>query len=629
MLSLAGRARTSTAGGRIGSVATGGVGMSKRGAWWVVAAMSTGCGDDVAGSVGTGTGTDSGSSGGASTSTTTGATDTATPTTGGPGTISEGMSTGTSEAVTLTGTGSSGEGSSTDGSSTGAGTSTGDGTGSETSDGSTSDGSTGDGTDSSTGEPLLCGDPVESMGAAVTFGGLGGEQPLGFGVGADGARYSGGVFFGPSVDLKPGGGAVFPAQGNSGNMWLNKVAVDGSYVYGYTWPTISGYHCYVWSFAPDTDGSVYVVGHFVGDLDLDPGPGVDKHKAGDGKGDLAGFMIKLGPDGKYQWGRHWGSDWTTAFSVVMAPDGALYVTGYFGGNIDLDPGVGSDPYMASGVGNATDGYLSKFDHDGNYLWGRTWGAGGEVYSYDVAVDADGNPVVSGTTGGPADLNPGPGMQVHNALGLADTFVERFLADGTWSWAFAVGGANYEQINDITVDPMGRVWIAGGFNSASIDLDPGVDMAVLVNMGQNYDGFVARYAADGKYEQSLALAGQGHDNLWGITTDCHGGVYVAGHFSQMIDLDPGVGVAMHSSGGESDPFLVALDDVGAYRWSRSWPNSGSGGAQGVAIDEDQMVHAQINFYGQIDADAGPGALNFASKGDQDVLLQRLRPSNGDW
>jgi hypothetical protein len=603
-----------------------------RSAWWVAAAVSTGCGDDVASSNGTSTGGTSTGSSGATSSSSGGESSGATPTSSdGSGTDSAGLSTGSSGAVTVTGSSSSstGEGSTTG--STGEGSTTGS-TGEGSTTGSTGEGSTGSsGGDSSTGEPLLCGDPVESQGAAVTFGGLGGEQALGFGVGVDGSRYSGGVFFGPSVDLKPGGGAVFPAQGNSGNMWLNKVGVDGSYQYGYTWPTLDGYHCYVWGFAPDIDGSVYVVGHFVGDLDLDPGAGVDKHKAGGGKGDLAGFLMKLGPDGKYQWGRHWGpaAGSATAFGVALAPDGALYVTGYFAGTMDLDPGAGSDPHTATGVGNATDGYLSKFDHDGNYLWGRTWGAGGEVYSYDVAVDADGNPAVSGTTGGPADLNPGPDVQIHNALGLADTFVERFLADGTWSWGFAVGGDNYEQINDITVDPTGRVWIAGGTSSASIDLDPGAGSAVQMNMSQSYDGFVARYGPDGKYQQSFAVAGKEHDNLWGITTDCHGGVYVGGHFSQTIDLDPGPGMAMHSSAGASDAFLLALDDAGAYRWSRSWPNADSGATQGVGVDGDQMVHAQITFYGDIDADAGVGKLTFPSKGDEDVLLQRLRPSSGDW
>ena len=577
---------------------------------WAVLGAVVGCGgDDVA----TGSASEGASSGGSSSSSSgsgSGSTGLV-PTTGASGTESEtaGSSTGsssgdaTSTGLVTTGGTSSGE-SSTSGSDTSSG-------------------------ESSTGEPLLCADAVESAGGAVSFGGLGGEQALGFAVGADGSRYSGGVFFGPSVDLKPGGGAVFPAQGDSGNMWLNKVAADGSYVYGYTWPTINGYHCYVWGFAPDEDGSVYVVGHYVGKLDLDPGPGVDVHVAGNGAGDLGAFMIKLDAAGKYQWGRSWGSDWTTAFGVALAGDGSLYVTGYFGGAIDLDPGAGMDKHTATGIGNATDGYLSKFDHDGNFLWGRTWGAGGEVYSYDVAVDADGNAAVTGTTGGPADLDPGPGMQVHVGQGLADTFVMHFAGDGTWNWGFAVGGSGYEQINDVWLDSLGKVWVVGGFSSPEIDLDPGPGVVSFKNMSQDYDGFVARYDPMGAHELSFVAAGKGHDNLWGISGDCGDQLYIAGHFSQSVDLDPGPGVAMHTSGGMSDPFVLAIDGAGGYRWSRSWPNADSGVAQAVGFDGARMVHAQINYYVDIDADAGPGKKLVPAKGDEDVLLEKLRPGSGDW
>lgn len=600
----------------------------------MVVGWMVGCGGDevASGSAteGSSGGGSSGSSGGG-TATPSGTTE-AVPTTGGSGTGGETDSTG---AVSASSSGDTSGGEPTTGGTSSGGTSTGD-----TGTGDTGDTGTGDtsssggdssssGDDSSTGEPLLCPDVAESMGGTVNFGGLGGEQALGFAVGADGSRYSGGVFFGPSVDLKPGGGAVFPAQGDSGNMWLNKLAADGSYVYGYTWPTLTGYHCYVWGFAPDVDGSVVVVGHYVGDLDLDPGPGVDKHKAGDGVGDLGAFMLKLDAAGKYQWGRSWGSDWTTAFGVAMAGDGSLYVTGYFGGAIDLDPGVGEDKHTATGIGNATDGYLSKFDHDGKFLWGRTWGAGGEVYSYDVAVDGDGNAAVTGTAGGPADLDPGPGMQIHNAQGLADTFVQHFAGDGTWNWGFAIGGSGYEQLQDVWKDSLGRTWVVGGFSSPDIDVDPGAGVKSFKNMGQAYDGFVARYDLMGAHELSFVLAGKDHDNLWGITGDCEDQLYIAGHFSGAADLDPGAGVAMHMSGGMSDAFLVAIDGDGTYRWSRSWPNGDSGVTQAVGLDGQRMVHAQINYYVDIDADAGMGVKKLPSKGDQDVLIEKLRPGSGDW
>jgi hypothetical protein len=48
-----------------------------------------------------------------------------------------------------------------------------------------------------------------------------------------------------------------------------------------------------------------------------------------------------------------------------------------------------------------------------------------------------------------------------------------------------------------------------------------------------------------------------------------------------------------------------------------------------LDGDRMLHAQIDFVGTIDADGGPGELLIPSAGNQDVMLQRLRPSDGAW
>lgn len=65
------------------------------------------------------------------------------------------------------------------------------------------------------------------------------------------------------------------------------------------------------------------------------------------------------------------------------------------------------------------------------------------------------------------------------------------------------------------------------------------------------------------------------------------------------------------------------------WSRSWPNLEFSGTSDLVLDGDRMLHAQIDFVGTIDADGGPGELLIPSAGNQDVMLQRLRPSDGAW
>ncbi|MEZ4451970.1 MAG: hypothetical protein R3B09_21080 [Nannocystaceae bacterium] len=405
-------------------------------------ALIGGCGDDTLAVTDGATSSDSSTAAetaGTTTSTSTTAT-TATPTSG----ESESQTGTTTTTTTTTSTSTSvGETSSTTAidtegvTSTSEATTTGD-TDTDTST-TTTTGDTDTDTDTTTGGVELCPDAIEVDGGEVHFGGASTEYLLGFAVDSQGARWSGGYFFG-DINLDPMGNAPKSQVGGGGNMWLSKIDGAGALEFATAWPGIDGYHSYVWGVALDGDGGAYVVGHFVGMIDFDPGPGVDVHVSSGGGGPLDGFMMKFASDGAYQWGKTWGGPQNmTAYDVARDPaDGSVVVTGYFAGTVDLDPGPGTAMATATGTGNATDGYLLKLDADGNYLWSTTWGAGGVIYSYDLAIGGDGSVAVSGTVEDTVDLDPGPGEALYKSGGLGDSFLARFHGDGTWAWGVGVG-----------------------------------------------------------------------------------------------------------------------------------------------------------------------------------------------
>lgn len=584
-----------------------------RRSWGVMIVLVIACGDEVAATGGTGTSAGEGSSG---------ETGVAPTSSTGTSTGSQGMTEASSTGVVTTGM--------TEASTTGVAT-----TGTTEAPGETSSGEPGSsgepvstsstsGDTGSTGDMPVCLAPVESAGGVVNFGGPGTEFTTAFAIGPDGGRYSGGAF-GGSVDLKPGGGAGFVQQGNGQNMWLSKLSAEGDYLYGYAWATSFGGSCAVRGAVADADGGVYVIGHFPNDIDLDPGPGVDMHSMGADSARGA-FLLRLGPAGEYLWGRSWGPT-VLAFGLGRSDDGSVFVSGYFRGAVDFDPGPGVDVQESSKVVNAVSAFLSRFDADGNYLWGRTWGDGGSAYGFHVAVDAVGDVVVGGRVQNTVDLDPGPIVQLHETQGPADFQVSRFTADGSLVFAFGLQGGGYENVNGVDIAPDGHVWVLGDSNGAALDVDPGVGETLVINPGTDYQNFAARYDEAGAFVQVLSFEGQ--DHLRAITCDCDGQLYLGGNFEVEVDLDPGPGVAMHGSAGHVDAFTVALDAAGAYRWSRSWPNLEFSGTSDLALDGDRMLHAQIDFVGTIDADGGPGELLIPSAGNQDVMLQRLRPSDGAW
>lgn len=80
--------------------------------------------------------------------------------------------------------------------------------------------------------------------------------------------------------------------------------------------------------------------------------------------------------------------------------GSIYLTGTFGGTVDIDPGAGVD-YRASV--EAASSLLVKLNAYGSYAWGRIIGVAGITV---LAVDPLRNIYLAGEFTGTVDFDPG-------------------------------------------------------------------------------------------------------------------------------------------------------------------------------------------------------------------------------
>src|SRR5689334_17752085 len=89
--------------------------------------------------------------------------------------------------------------------------------------------------------------------------------------------------------------------------------------------------------AVGADGSVYVLGHFSGSMDVDPSPAQFVLTA-TGSRDL--FVNKYSTDGKLVWARAAGGPDGQFFPTSISTDtnGFLYIVGSFTGSVILTPG---------------------------------------------------------------------------------------------------------------------------------------------------------------------------------------------------------------------------------------------------------------------------------------------------
>jgi hypothetical protein len=129
-----------------------------------------------------------------------------------------------------------------------------------------------------------------------------------------------------------------------------------------------------------------------------------------------------------------------------------------------------------------------------------------------------------------------------------------------------------------------VWTAGSFTGAL----PGA-----ASKGQA-DLFVAKLAgATGAVELSRAIGGRGNDLARALAVLPSGGVIVGGQFGGARDKDESevdFGRGPVRSAGDSDAFVLALDESGRTRWAATFGESGEDSVQALVAGAGGEVYA---------------------------------------
>ncbi len=396
------------------------------------------------------------------------------------------------------------------------------------------------------------------------------------------------------------------------------LTVDDTYDFGWARTWGGSLSDVVWGVATDGAGNVYLTGQFTGTADFEPGGG-DPHTS---KGWYDAFLSKFDSLGNFEWARTWGaSGWDGGKGVAADGLGNVYVTGYFRGTVDFDPGSG-DPHTSNG---GPDVYLSKFDSSGNFEWARTWGGSSGDYGSGVASDDSGNVCVTGYFRGTVDFDP-DGGDPHTSNGDWDVFLSKFDSLGNFKWARTWGGSEYRDWgNGVTADSYGSVYVTGEF-WGTVDFDPGGGDP---HTSKGYqDVFLSKFDSLGNYEWARTWGASGADMGRGVAADGSGNVYVTGWFGVTVDFDPSGGDP-HTSNGHYDVFLSKFDSSGSFEWARTWGGLVDDRSYGVAVDGSGNIYVTGYFHYIADFDPGGGDQH-TSNGEYDVFLSKFDLSgNFEW
>lgn len=376
------------------------------------------------------------------------------------------------------------------------------------------------------------------------------------------------------------------------------------------------------SIAIDASGNVYSAGSFAESADFDPGEG-EAILTSAGSTDI--FVQKLDANGNFLWARRTGgAAFDQASAITMDTFGNVYITGFFEGTVDFNPGEGGANLSSVG---GRDIFIQKFDANGDFLWVKQMGGSESDAGLSILIDAFGDLYTTGIFRETIDFDPGEG-EANLTAEDDDIFVQKLDADGNFIWAKKIGGPGSDQSYSIATDASGNVYTTGYFTETA-DFDPGEGEAILNSIG-TFDIFIQKLDPDGNYLWVRQMGGGSTDFGSSIFVDALGNLYTTGRFRETVDFDPGIETANLSAQG-GDIFIQKLDANGNFLWVKQIGGTAFGPSSlgiSITVDDTGNVYTTGYFEGTADFDPGEGSANLTSAGSRDIFIQKL-DVNGDF
>ncbi|MBL4658230.1 MAG: T9SS type A sorting domain-containing protein [Flavobacteriales bacterium] len=319
-----------------------------------------------------------------------------------------------------------------------------------------------------------------------------------------------------------------------------------------------------------------------------------------GFGALLGSCELYGQDLNLLWAKGVGGSFSDyGKEIAVDVSGNVFVAGNFtSGDADFDPGLGT---AIHGAGTGGDGYIAKYNSQGDYLWSIFLGAGGSGHVFDIVLDDTGNVYACGTLQGTIDFDPGVGSQQLTSLNNQDLFIAKYSGQGDFRWANRLAGAFFYGNRGavIAVDQIGDIIIAGEFEDTCY-FSSLPDSNYIISES-SADLFIAKYSNGGNFQWAKNLVGSPNSNIEGVAVNSLNSIYITGFISQgSHDFDPGPdSTIVNATGTISDGYVAKYDVTGNFEWV-NWIDALSQiYLYDIAIDLNGSVLIAGSFVNQVD------------------------------
>lgn len=419
--------------------------------------------------------------------------------------------------------------------------------------------------------------------------------------------YSCGTYHGSQVDI--GNGTYSSTYRAS---WITKKDANGNHIWHYV-PQGSNTNS-VYNITVDPNGDVIVCGQYSGTMT------VGSTTLAAGAGYNSGFVIKInGTYGNPIWAVSFKSAGTSSSDVLPVgvathTDGTIYVCGsYIGTGLTFNSGSSYGSTTNSSSSLQRDGFLVQLNSSGVTQWvRRTLGTNNSAANndkglYDVAVDANGNPVAVGYfKSGKVTMYPG------------STYVNNSYASGGYYDALLVSWTSAG--SDIGIYNFGSTMTNQDDYFYGIDIMPDNNYAVCGH--NNFQATINKINSTTKLVSNTFKPSSGTSSaLYVVDCDNSGNIYASGTVNGPSTFGS---ISVNATAGQTDNLVVKVNTSDQFDWAMSFGSNSYTYTNDIARCVMALDVNDVIVGGAFAQTMTLGSLTATAQGNSDYYLARFGP-----
>ncbi|MFN3916362.1 MAG: T9SS type A sorting domain-containing protein [Flavobacteriales bacterium] len=267
-----------------------------------------------------------------------------------------------------------------------------------------------------------------------------------------------------------------------------------------------------------------------------------------------------------------------------------------------------------------DGFVTKFDHQGNLLWATYYGNVGADRPYGIATDALRNVYIGGTTFSQMGIVT-PGAYQTILESPDDAFIVKFDENGVRQWGTYYGGNGHEFVSNMTADAAGNVFFTGHTRSTNLIATAGTHKTTFSG---TEIAFLTKFNTIGNLVWGTYFGGNVVDGGQSVRLDNAGNIILAGNARSTTGIANNMPQNMLY--GYMDGFLAKFSSTGNIIWSRYVGGNFSDKILSVSVDEFNNIYA-VGDTESTDSISTPGAFQVVRGSSEDGFLIKYN-SNGN-